>query len=245
MPESTPHKCVIAFDLDDTLYKERDYVRSGRRAVARFTAAATGLGADALMDIMDACGPTGPGAFDRLLAHIANTAPAAKHIGIDEILAVYRYHKPEISLTTEAEALLAKLKDAGHHLALITDGRSTTQRLKFEALGLGRFFAPEAVFISEETGGDKTSPAGFEAVERLFSGIPHRTYIGDNPAKDFRHPRRMGWNTVMLADSEAANVFRQDLDSVAPEFRPHTVVFKPEDAFSYLIQPSQPLKPYA
>lgn len=240
MPKSNPYKCVIVFDLDDTLYKERDYVRSGRRAVARFVAAATGLGADALMDIMEACGPTGPGAFDRLLDHIGKEAPAAKGIGIAEILQVYRNHIPEIRLTPEAESLLTKLKEAGHHLALITDGRSTTQRLKFEALGLNRFFKPEAVFISEETGGDKTSPAGFEAVERLYPGVARRTYIGDNPAKDFMHPRRMGWNTVMLADSAGANVFSQNIGRIPAEYRPDTIVFNPEDAFRQLIQHNQP-----
>ena len=38
---------VYAFDLDDTLYTEMDFVRSGYRAVARELAAGSTLGSEA------------------------------------------------------------------------------------------------------------------------------------------------------------------------------------------------------
>lgn len=211
---------VVVFDLDDTLYKERDYVFSGRRAVARHAASVSGLDADRLMKAMKPFGPTDHGAFDAL---IAATGPA--HADMRKILERYRMHKPEISLDPSAEALLAQLKCEGTHLALITDGRAQTQRLKIEALGLGRFIEPDAVFISEETGGDKTSPLPFEAVESRFPGLCRRIYIGDNPAKDFRHPRMRGWSTVMLADPRKLNIHPQNLSSVPPENRPDCVIF--------------------
>ncbi len=35
-------RCLIAFDLDDTLFKERDYLRSGHRVLARKLAGESG-----------------------------------------------------------------------------------------------------------------------------------------------------------------------------------------------------------
>lgn len=218
------HDTVVVFDLDDTLYKEREYVFSGRRAVARYVSEKTGIPYDTLIEQMKAFGPTDPGAFDALIAHVG-----AERLSITEVLEVYRSHEPEIRLDAEADALLSRLKTEGIRMALVTDGRSVTQRMKIKALGLERFFDADSIFISSETGGDKTTPLSFEAVERRYRGASRRLYIGDNIAKDFRQPRLRGWTTVMLADPEGLNIFPQRLADVAPENRPDRVVFNIQD----------------
>ena len=176
---------VVAFDLDDTLYSEREFLHSGWRAVAR-AAASYGMEPDEAWRLMS----TAPDAFDALHAALPQMAVA-------EMLHVYRTHIPDITLYPGASDVLAQLHADGCPLAIITDGRGLSQRNKLMALGLDG--VADYVSISEEIGADKTSPLPFR---RLMDAFPGRQYIyvGDNPAKDFAWPNRLGWLTVMLRE---------------------------------------------
>ena len=115
---------------------------------------------------------------------------------------LYRTHTPTISLRPEAALTLSELQRRGHPLGLITDGRIVTQRLKIEALKLGRWFAPEFTLISEAIGRSKSSGEPFRIMERRMSGLAHNfIYVGDNPAKDIEWPAKLGWTTVLIADN--------------------------------------------
>lgn len=223
---TTGEDLLVAFDMDDTLYKERDYVMSGRRAVARHFAGLTGLPESTLSEAMEGFGPTGPEAFDAL-----HELLAPHGVRMEDIVRTYRSHRPDISLDPDAEALLKRLKASGARLALITDGRPAGQRMKHEALGLERYIEPDAVFISGETGGSKNTPLPFRMAEERFPEAGRRIYIGDNLAKDFRHARQRGWHTVMLADPEGLNIFPQKISEAPGDFRPDMVVFRLSDAF--------------
>lgn len=210
---------VVAFDLDDTLYKEMDFVYSGYRAVARRLADATGADAGRLFDIIAAGRPRG---FEDALEYIAGLDDAERFT-VDSMVEDYRAHKPEICLDGDAEAALTRLKAAGVHTVLITDGSTRHQRSKFAALGLDRFFAPEDILISEETGGDKTTLVPWTLVEERYRG--HRlTYVGDNLVKDFYHPNQRGWRTVMLRDRGCRNVFAQRPTEYAALYRPQITI---------------------
>ncbi len=182
---------MIVFDLDDTLYKEIDFWHSGMRAVARAAAPAA----------------KAPWLYDRMVSatdplHNAISV-ASHHSGISEydLVDTYRYHAPEISLDPEAAYTLASLRNRGYRLALVTDGRSRTQHLKIEALGLGRFIPSSRMSISEEIGADKNTPAPFIRLMDMYPEEKKWVYVGDNPQKDFLHPNRLGWTTMMLEDN--------------------------------------------
>ena len=192
---------MIAFDLDDTLYKERDFLASGRRAVTRKFAASLGLKPEELYDLMMVAADP----FDCLVERSGGT------ISIPQILDTYRNHLPEIALDRSTEYVLKTLKDRGEQLAIITDGRAVTQRNKIAALGLERFVDSEAIIVSEEIGAEKTSPLPFQILMQRFPAAAPFTYVGDNPAKDFIHPRQLGWRTVMLADTHCLNIHPQHL----------------------------------
>ena len=202
---------MIVFDLDDTLYKEIDFWHSGMKAVAR--AAASVSDAPALYArMMSVPDP---------LAGAITVASAESGIPEKTLVDVYRYHRPEISLDSEAAYALASLRDRGEHLSLITDGRSRTQRTKIDVLGLSRFIPSSRVSISEEIGATKNSSLPFERLMDLNPSEKKWTYVGDNPEKDFLHPNRLGWTTVML-DDNGRNIFWQSLapgDEYAAKFR--------------------------
>lgn len=198
---------LVAFDLDDTLYKERDFLRSGHRLLARTIADATGEDADELFRLINGNHPRGIEAALGMLARKGHRLPFT----VDGLVEIYRNHTPDIQLSPGVEETLTRLKACGHRLVLITDGSSRHQRSKIVALGLDRFFGPDAILISGETGGDKHTPLPFRlAEERFGAACARRFYVGDNLAKDFVHPNLRGWTSVMLLDTAGVNVFPQD-----------------------------------
>ncbi len=187
---------AVVFDLDDTLYAERDYVRSGYRAVARRlrqTLARDDAFDDWLWRRFEA-GQAG-GAFDALNEHFQLGLDAR---AITELVGAYRNHKPDIHPRPGAVELLGRLRSRCR-LGLLSDGFLPAQHLKLDALGLAPML--DAVVMTEEMGRQcwKPAPDGFEAI-RAMLGVPHEScvYVGDNPAKDFVAPNRLGWRSVQL-----------------------------------------------
>lgn len=189
------HGDVVVFDLDDTLYPERDFMLSGFRAVAGVAGADIATGAELMAEAYD----RGSNAMDAL-ADFIGIGAAARETAIAEWVKVYRGHRPEIALDEDTLQTLERLRERGIALAVITDGRGLTQRNKLEALGLYRFFSPDNIYISEERGHDKMSMEPFGYMVHRYPEARRFMYVGDNPAKDFINPNLMGWTTVCLRD---------------------------------------------
>lgn len=186
---------VVVFDLDDTLYLERDYVRSGFRAVDAWLASRGILGffGEAWANFEN--GLRGK-AFDRALEALGVTVDSAY---IAQLVNVYRSHDPTLTLLDDATWALDRLRAAGHRLALLTDGYLEMQQRKVQALSL----APrmDAVVYSDALGRAhwKPSPAAYEAVLNALGCAGERcVYVGDNPRKDIVSPRALGWTTVRV-----------------------------------------------
>lgn len=219
---------VVVFDLDDTLYKEVDYVWSGYRAVAAKVAADYGVDGGKAYRLMADAFRKGENPFDALEAGLELTLPIA------ELVELYRTHKPDLHLDDEVGDVLKALQAADCRLGIVTDGRSKGQRNKLEALGLFHFFDAADILISEETGRDKTSPDNFEYFRRTYPQAEAFFYVGDNPRKDFLHPNRMGWTTVCLAD-DGRNIHPQNIE-VADEAKPRFTVSALSDILNLIIK---------
>lgn len=194
---------LVAFDLDDTLYKECDYVRSGYRYVARRLSERLGVSRDRLEELV-LSNEDNRHPFDRIYDELDHLVP------VDEMVGLYRDHMPDLSLPEESRRCLEALKGAGVTLALITDGRHNGQWNKIKALCLQRYFEDDLISVSADVGADKNDLVPWIRMENLTPWCRSRWYIGDNPRKDFFHPRSRGWNTVMLHD-DGTNVMSQDI----------------------------------
>lgn len=218
---------VFAFDLDDTLYTEMDFVRSGYRAVSRELERTSTLDAESYYKGICARRPVG---FEWALQQYFSHGGSDSLMSVDGMIEMYRAHTPDISLRPGAREALEDLKRAGHRLVLITDGSTRHQRSKIRALDIEKYF--DDILISEEVGGDKTTDMPWSRVERSFGAPGQRfVYIGDNISKDFHLPGLRGWRTVMMRDREGVNVFPQKIVGVKAEYRPQIVV----DEYSTLL----------
>jgi putative hydrolase of the HAD superfamily len=204
---------ILAFDLDDTLYKEWDFVRSGWMAVAKYVADLNRgqIEASELFDIMQNAND----AFDALSDYLSEKDLVS--ISVQDMLNIYRSHIPTISLDSCTENVLNRLLQLGYTIAIITDGRSVTQHNKIDALRLDRY--TDIVIVSEDIGYDKNTPEPFKRLNSYFGNMARYVYIGDNPAKDFRYPNLMGWRTIMLKDNRGINIHTQSTDCLPDEFK--------------------------
>ncbi len=194
---------VFVFDLDDTLYKEADYHRSGVLAVGRKI--------DLLykIDISSRISEWIDGTAKDLWGAICKELNLPETVK-QSLIWEYRLHQPEITLDPATRRMIDWLARRSSGLAILTDGRAITQRLKLSALGLENLPA----YISEEHGSEKPSPERFQAIQRLHPAQQH-VYIGDNPAKDFLAPNQLGWISIGLRGDER-NIHSQeflDLDT--------------------------------
>lgn len=209
---------VVCFDLDDTLYKEIDFLKSAYHEIANYAAGQSGgdRANEAYLRMLDAYADGG-NAFEALNAFLETEAP------ISEYLSVYRHHKPNISLSEDVARVLAELREAGLALGLITDGRSVQQRNKIAALGLYDYFENDNIVISQEFGSEKPCLANYSYFMEKYPDCKDFIYVGDNPRKDFLAPNQLGWETVCLLD-DGRNVHKQNLEDVEKPYAPSIVV---------------------
>lgn len=191
---------VFVLDLDDTLYPEIDYQTSGYLEVCRWLEEISGISlAQDLVILRERNEPD-------VLAALCELA-ALPLVIKESLLWMYRIHVPKISLSASVTAFLQILRER-HQVAILTDGRSVTQRQKIKALGLTDI----PVYISEEYSSEKPSPYRFELIMKEIPANRY-IYIGDNPRKDFVAPNALGWLTFCLRD-QGKNIHSQEIEGL-------------------------------
>lgn len=191
---------LAVFDLDDTLYREMEYVASGFKAVAEYLRGRFGRAGDFFGAMEEAFR-----AGNR--ANVFNTALQKMGLSADtqliaELVTVYRTHKPTIRPFAGVPRVL-ELVGQRFHLGMLTDGHSQVQRNKVKALCIARYF--DRILYTDEHGKNwwKPSCLGFEELQQSFGvGGTCCVYVADNPLKDFYAPNQMGWLTVRVRSKD-------------------------------------------
>ncbi|MDF2189672.1 HAD family hydrolase [Paraflavitalea sp. CAU 1676] len=192
----------FVFDLDDTLYPEIEFLRSGFRVIARQLEQRTGTNVYEEMWVRYRAGEN---VFAWIAGQYQDQWPG---LTVAQLLKIYREHEPEIQLRLGAIDLLNRLAAMKVPAGLITDGRSITQRNKLKALYLHDYFTD--TIISEEFGSEKPAERNYRYFEEKYPGRQF-TYIGDNTTKDFLAPAKLGWFTCCLK-SDGNNIHTQVFD---------------------------------
>ena len=222
---------TVVFDLDDTLYDEIDYCKSGFTAVAEFLANPATVKVE-MRNISDALWEqfstgnrtkTFNAALDKLdISHDDKL--------IRELIEVYRQHKPTITLPQDSRDALCELSKK-YTLALMTDGFLPGQQLKVQALGIEQYF--KSIVYTEQLGREcwKPSPVGFENIIRTLRTSPENTvYIADNEKKDFIAPNKLGFVTIQILRPARLHTSA----CKEPEGRAHHIIGQISQLFSLL-----------
>ena len=181
----------VIFDLDDTLYSEKEYVRSGFRAVSQYLG---GEYEEKLYRLFEAGKP----AIDELLTELdrEDEKEAALH--------AYRTNIPDLHLYDGALELIERLKADGKKVGIITDGRPDGQRNKIKALGLDKLI--DDIIVTDELGGPqfrKPCDISFRIMQVRWKLHPSEiVYVGDNAVKDFQGPKQLGMKSLWFRNQD-------------------------------------------
>lgn len=189
VPEYVKDISVVIFDLDDTLYSEKEYVKSGFKYIALFFSDIENAGEELYGLFLQR-----KNAIDEFLRvhNIYNDELKEK------LLHEYRFHVPDIHLYDGAYEMLQNLKRAGHKLGMITDGRVEGQKNKISALKINDVF--DNIIITDSLGGieyRKPNPKAFELMKDFFNtSYSDMCYVGDNINKDFVAPSILKMHSI-------------------------------------------------
>lgn len=177
---------IFILDLDDTLYLEVDYVRSGFVSVDNWLEKQRGI-----IGFYDSAwhqfklGLRG-NIFDQVLESFGIRDTSL----IPQMISVYREHQPCIDLLPDTKRFFNNY--GPEKLGLITDGYSQSQWAKIEALKLRDKIGQ--IIVTGDWGKEYWKPHTRSFLEIQKNHYPFDcVYIGDNPKKDFIAPSKLRW----------------------------------------------------
>jgi putative hydrolase of the HAD superfamily len=199
---------IVVFDLDDTLYEELTYVKSGFKAVATFLNASYDVHEEEAFSIMEAeLEASGRGRiFNIVLEHFHLLSMKRIH----QCLMVYRMHQPQIQLLPDAERCLTRLNGI-FPTYIVTDGNKQVQDRKLRTLSL--YNRVQFCYITHRYGvkSSKPSPYIFHKICERENVSPDKViYIGDNPHKDFVGIKPAGFKTVRILRGNFAEIIKPE-----------------------------------
>ncbi len=208
----------VVFDLDDTLYPERQFALCGFRACgvwAKEQFGVEGVGEE-MTRLLDT------GMLGKLFKTVLEThMPDHRPEHLVALREAYRGAVAELTLFEDGAWALDHYASLGP-LGLITDGTHTVQRKKVAALALEPRFR-EIVYtdaLGEDRAYFKPHPMAFERVAAAIGEPGDRfVYVGDNPVKDFVAPNALGWTTVQIVRDGGIHDATRAIDGGAPKHK--------------------------
>ena len=204
-----PKKTCLVLDLDDTLYMEYDYQKSGLQYVEKQVLELFNVDLNGkLLEWRD----KNVNDIFLELTNVLNIPSSIK----DSFLMMYRYHEPNIELSIGTKKFIESALHNFGKVVILTDGRSISQRLKLKSLGLLKI----PVFISEEWNSTKPDNKRFIAIMKRYTNCSEFCYVADNPSKDFICPNALDWVSICVKGNQN-NIHSQDINSINKDYLPH------------------------
>jgi len=217
---------MVLFDLDDTLHDDTGAYHATALRVAAYVAQRFGIDTKELAEAYLA---EINRFYEELSAadiRVRNQSMQARwwgrafvHFGIrDRELAGWcafafdQLNSQDLAVVPGVHEMLAKLRQQGVKLGLLTNGFSVTHRKKIADLGLSSSF--DEVFLADEVGMVKPDPRIFRhACDRLNTSVERAVMVGDLYERDIVGAHEAGLFTIWVnhgKETIAANLPRPD-----------------------------------
>lgn len=186
---------AVIFDLDDTLYLESEFFRSG------FTAVANELDKRGFGPVRTVKGMLESIHFGEGREQVLSKASDRLKFPaewVPELVDIFRRHTPLLSLAPDAVEAINRLRGR-YRLGCVTDGFAAVQRRKISALGVEKLL--DAIIVADDMGRAcwKPSPAAILACcDRMGVPAGECVFVGDNPERDIRGARNAGMVSVRI-----------------------------------------------
>lgn len=186
---------ILVFDLDDTLYDEQSFVKSGMKAVSHFLSTLVNIPSDKIeKQLLQILKKNGRGKVFDIILKEYNLYSAGN---LKKCIDAYRSHIPQIHLYPDAKRCLTRFNTYPKYI--VTDGHKWVQLNKLKALDLNKFVVKAYRTYQYGLKYSKPSTYCFELIQKKEKIKPSELiYIGDNPNKDFINLKKNGFKTVRI-----------------------------------------------
>jgi len=186
---------ALIFDLDDTLYYEKEYVLGAFKEVAYYLGNKYEKNEEKLYirmtEILDA---VGRGKIFNIICEENNFSEEIK-----VLVDIYRNSKPKLELYEDSKEFLIWARENRCKIGIITDGCSKVQWNKIYALNI--LGLVDKIIVTDDFGKEFWKPhkKSYLDMMKYFNINKNECiYIGDNPNKDFIGAREIGIKTIRI-----------------------------------------------
>jgi len=183
----------LLFDLDDTLYPEKQHIFQGFWAVAQFFRSKYSLdGIKVYLELVFIFKDGSNKVFDDFLY--------GKNITENplDLVNIYRGAKRKLSLYSDVPENLKSLRDLGNKLILATNGRSEAQKEKIKNLKIEKYF--DDIFILDDFGKEYWKPSVliFNKIYNKYKGVLADYLFVGNGQEDLEFAKKSGIRFVFV-----------------------------------------------
>jgi len=185
---------IIAFDLDDTLYEEFTFVKSGLDSVSNYLYKKYSIPVKDSTNFLHYELVNGR---EKILDKLLVKFKLYNKQEVRKCLSIYRAHYPKIQLFPQANLVLERFKNIP--IYVITDGNKIVQKNKIIALGIPKKIKSYVLTSHYGLKNAKPSPYCFLHICKKENIKPSEfIYVGDNPNKDFVGIKPLGFKTIRV-----------------------------------------------
>jgi putative hydrolase of the HAD superfamily len=196
---------ILVFDLDEVLYDEITFVKSGLDSVSKYLYDKFSVPHKESKRYLDKRLQKGR---EKILDDLLEEFELYSKKRVKECLSVYRFHRPKIQLYEDADECLKRLKK--FPIYIVTDGNKIVQKNKLLALKL--YQRVNHCFLTSNYGLQHAKPSAYcflKICERENVKPSDIIYIADNPNKDFVGIKPLGFKTIRLLKGRYKNVKKE------------------------------------
>ena len=198
----------IIFDLDDTLFPEKEYVHSGFKVISIYLNEIYQINSEQSFNFLIRTFELNGRLkiFDSLLhKFMPHKTKAERKELVNKMVELYRNHSPDIKLNDEVIKILIEFRNLGWKISIVTDGLKLMQKNKINALGLNQLV--DNVVYCFEHNSPKPSTLGFEmAAKEMGIDIENCLVVGDHPEKDIAPAIKLNSKAYRVRTERFANL---------------------------------------
>lgn len=186
---------VLIFDLDDTLYYEKEYVLGAFKEVAYYLGNKYGENEEKLyIRMKEILEDLGRGKIFNIICEENNFNEDIKNL-----VNIYRSSKPKLDFYEDSKEFLSWARKHGYKLGIITDGCNKVQWNKIKGLGIEELV--DKIIVTDDLGKEFWKPhekSYLDMMKYFNINKDECMYIGDNPNKDFIGAKGLGIKTTRI-----------------------------------------------
>ncbi len=185
---------IIVFDLDDTIYRERDFFLNGVLCVSKYLIENYNFERNISNKIVHREKVFGRA---KLFDFFLKKKKIFSKSLLKKLINIYRYNNNKIYPYPDAITCLKKLGNFRKYL--LTDGNKNVQEIKIKKLKINKYF--KNFFITRRFGIKFEKPSLYcfkKIIKKENINWKQMIYIGDNPKKDFVNLNKKGSITIRI-----------------------------------------------